>query len=72
MDSLAQLPGVGIVGVQTRYADFRDVGGMQIPFRSVEKYASQLIGRVITQLDKSETGVELSAERSQYRPRQIK
>ena len=61
-DSLAQLPGLGIVGVQTRYEDFRDVGGMQLPFRSVAEFASQLIGRVITQLDESETGMEVSAE----------
>ena len=61
-DSLAQIPGVGIVGVQTRFEDFRDVGGMWLPFRSDAKFASQLIGRVITQLDKSETGVEVSAK----------
>ena len=61
-DSLAQLPGLGIVGVQTRYGDFRDVGGMRLPFRSVAKFASQLIGVVATTLDNAETGVEVSQE----------
>ncbi len=58
--SLAQLPGLGIVGVQTRYGDFRDIGGMQLPFRAVAKFASKLIGRVVTQLEESEAGVEVS------------
>ena len=61
-DSLAQLPGLGIVGVQTRYGDFRDVGGMRLPFRSVAVFASELIGRVVTTLDNAETGVEVSEE----------
>jgi hypothetical protein len=61
-DSLVQVPGVGIVGVQTRYDDFLDVGGMKLPFRTAEKYASQLIGRVVTTLESAETGVEVSEE----------
>jgi CubicO group peptidase (beta-lactamase class C family) len=61
-DTLAQIPGVGIVGVQTHFGDFRDVGGMLVPFRSVSAYASQLIGRVETSYDKVETGVEVTDE----------
>ena len=61
-DSLAQVPGLGIVGVQTRYGDFRDVGGMKIPFRTDSEYASQLIGRVVTTLDTAETGVDVSED----------
>ena len=61
-DSLAQVPGVGIVGIQTQYGDFRDVDGMRLPFRTVEKYASQLIGLVVTTLDNAETGVDVSEE----------
>ena len=61
-DSLAQIPGLGVVGVQTDYGDFRDVGGMQLPFRVVAKFASQLIGVMATTLDNAETGVEVSQE----------
>ncbi len=61
-DGLTQIPGLGIVGFQTRYEDFRDVGGMRLPFHTVAQFASQLIGRVITRLDESEIGVEVSAE----------
>ena len=60
--TLVQIPGLGIVGVETRYGDFRDVGGMQLPFRSVSKFASQLIGVVEATLDQAETGVEVSEE----------
>ncbi|MCH6557350.1 MAG: hypothetical protein IH803_03935 [Nitrospirae bacterium] len=60
--TLQQLPGVGIVGVRTAFADFRDVGGMRLPFRAVAKFASQLIGRVVTTLDNAETGVEVLEE----------
>ncbi len=35
VDSLVQVPGVGIVGVQTTFEDFRDVAGMLLPFRTV-------------------------------------
>ena len=59
-DSLTQVPGVGIVGLQTQYGDFRDVGGMQLPFRTEAKYSSQLIGRVVTTLENAETGVDVS------------
>ena len=62
MDSLVMLPGLGIVGVQTRYEDFRDVGGMQLPFITAGKFASQLIGRVVTTLDKAEVGVAVSKD----------
>jgi hypothetical protein len=51
-----------IVGVQTRYGDFRDIGGMQLPFRAVATFASELIGVVATTLDSAETGVEVSQE----------
>lgn len=39
VDSIVQIPGLGIVGVETRYGDFRDVGGMRLHFRSVSKFA---------------------------------
>lgn len=56
--SLAQLPGLGIVGVETRFQDLRDVGGMRLPFRIMSKYATPLIGTVVTTLERAETGIE--------------
>ncbi len=62
VDSISQIPGLGIVGVRTRHADFREVGGMLLPFRSVSDFASPLLGRVGTTLDKAETRVEAPRE----------
>jgi len=59
VDSLVQIPGVGIVGVRTRYDDFRDVGGMVLPFKAVARFATPLIGRIVTAMDHAETGVEV-------------
>ena len=61
-DGLVQIPGLGIVGVQTEYEDFRDVGGMRIPFRTVATFASRLVGRVVSTLNEAETGVDVSEE----------
>ncbi len=58
IDRLVQIPGVGMIGVRTRFGDFRDVGGMQVPFSAVSKFAHPLIGIVETTLEKAETGVE--------------
>lgn len=60
--SLAQIPGLGMVGVHVTNEDFRDVDGMRLPFRTVAKFSNQLIGRVVTQLETVETGVEANAE----------
>ena len=58
-ETLSQVPGVGIVGIQTDYRDFRDVGGMQLPFRTASKYATPLIGRIVTTWDNIESGVDV-------------
>ncbi len=62
LHTLQKLPGVGIVGVQITFGDFRDVGGMQIPFRTVSAYASQLIGKIVTTVERAEIGVEVSQD----------
>lgn len=56
-DTLSQVPGIGIVGVQTMFEDVRDVEGMQIPFRMQSKFEHPLIGIVEVQYTKAETGV---------------
>ena len=56
-DGLVQIPGIGIVGVQTMMDDYRDVGGMQIAFHTMSKIAHPLIGIVETKLSKAETHV---------------
>jgi len=55
-DRLEYLPGMGYVGVQVTYEDFRDVGGMRLPFRLRSKYATALIGEVVIEFDRFEIG----------------
>ena len=62
MHSLTQLPGMGIVGVKARFGDYRDVGGMQLPFRTEAKFATPLIGVVNTVFDEVEVGVDVTDE----------
>jgi hypothetical protein len=40
------LPGAGFVGVQTTFEDYREVRGMQLPFRVVSQYATSLMGEL--------------------------
>ena len=57
-DSLVQIPGVGLVGLVTRYDDFRDVGGMTLPFRVSSKFASRLLGEMVTDFNQAKLGIE--------------
>jgi hypothetical protein len=58
-DLLQQIPGVGVVGVEIRYGDFRDVGKAKLPFTLRTKFAHPLIGEIIIQYEKVELGVEV-------------
>ncbi|MBV1862753.1 MAG: beta-lactamase family protein [Nannocystaceae bacterium] len=57
IDALAQIPGLGLVGVETDFGDFRDVDGLTLPFTTVSKYATPLIGKIISTVESAETGV---------------
>jgi hypothetical protein len=41
-----------------RYRDFRDVGGMLLPFESAARFRSPFIGRVVTTFEAAETDVD--------------
>lgn len=43
-DKVTAMEGIGRLGQRLRYADFRDVSGMQLPFTVKAKYASQMLG----------------------------
>lgn len=58
-DALTQIPGLGIVGVRAYYGDFRDVGGMRLPFESKARYANRFLGKVITRFESAETGLDM-------------
>ena len=59
VDTIENMGGMGRVGSQTTFGDFRDVSGMTLPFRTVTKVANQLIGTIVTTVTEIEVGVEL-------------
>ena len=56
------LPGLGEVGVWVDYDDWRDVGGIKLPFRVAVEYASPLLGTSTSQYEKVETNVDASED----------
>jgi hypothetical protein len=68
VDGLVQIPGLGVVGVRTRFGDFQDVGGMLLPYRTVADFATPMIGRVITQLKHAELGIQCRRKELRRRP----
>ncbi|MBZ0111581.1 MAG: beta-lactamase family protein [Thermoanaerobaculia bacterium] len=62
MDTLVQVPGMGIVGVESTFDDYRDVDGLLLPFRTRAEFSTPQIGRINTRLKRSEVGVEVPAD----------
>ena len=56
-ERVEQLLGVGFVGSTTEYSDFRDVGGLTLPFRTETRFAHPLLPRIVLQYDSAEVGV---------------
>jgi hypothetical protein len=61
-DEVVELPGMGMIGRENRFADFRDVEGAQIPFRKTEKYSNPKLGSWTFQVEKIETRVKLDTD----------
>jgi CubicO group peptidase (beta-lactamase class C family) len=61
-DRLEQIPGVGILGVEVSYGDFRPVGAATLPFEIRSKYAFALLGEINVQYEEAEVGVEVGDE----------
>lgn len=61
-DEVYELPGMGMAGSQVRFADYRDVDGVQIPFKSTIKWPSPAIGTQTYQVEKIETRLKLEKD----------
>lgn len=55
-----RIAGAGAITMGTAYSDYRDVGGMRVPYRYVE--TSEQAGRTIFDVERVEVGVELSPD----------
>ena len=60
--SVEQIPGMGELGSVTDYADWREVGGLKLPFRRTASFATPLLGEFVSHWQEVETGVEIDEE----------
>ncbi len=61
-DEVQDIPGMGPAGCQVRVADYRDIEGVQIPFKITVKYRSPQLGTQTYQVEKIETGLKLDKD----------
>jgi CubicO group peptidase (beta-lactamase class C family) len=55
--TVTELPGLGAAGQITEYGDFRDVGGMLLPFSVETRYSTPLLGRSEVTYESAEVNV---------------
>lgn len=58
-DRVSLMPGMGMIGMRMRFADFRDVSGMLLPYKTQTKFSNPMIGTAWTTISEIELGVEL-------------
>jgi hypothetical protein len=61
-DEVYEIPGAGLVGCEVRFADYRDIEGVQIPFKIEVKYAERKLGTWTYQTEKIETHLKLDKD----------
>ena len=54
---IEQIAGVGLMGMTIEYSDFREIGGVTLPFRTETRFAHPLLPRMVQQYEMSEAGV---------------
>ena len=59
-DQVYEVTGLGMVGAEVRFTGYRDIGGVQIPFKVTTKYSTPVLGTLTFQVEKIETGLELN------------
>ena len=67
-DSLANMPGMGPMGQKIRLDDYREVEGLQIPFRTRIEFANRMLGRMTLTVQKAEVGVDAPEFRLEPKP----
>lgn len=58
-DEVYEIPGIGMLGAEVRFADYRDVDGVQIPFKTTVKWPAPQLGTQTYQVEKIETRVKV-------------
>ena len=61
-DQVQDVTGLGAVGSEVRFTDYRDVGGVQFPFKITTTFPTPVLGTVTYQVQKIETDLQLDAD----------
>ncbi|HEV2702399.1 MAG TPA: serine hydrolase domain-containing protein [Steroidobacteraceae bacterium] len=61
-DQVQDLTGLGMVGSQVRFSDYRDTGGVQIPFKITTTFPTPILGTVTYHVEKLETGLKFDVD----------
>jgi len=61
-DEVYEIPGLGLIGCEGRFADYRDIDGVQIPFKVTVKYSAPMLGTWTYQVEKIETRLKLEKD----------
>jgi len=61
-DEVYELPGMGMAGCEVRYGDYREIDGVQIPFKATSKWPTPAIGTQTYQVEKIETRLKLDKD----------
>jgi hypothetical protein len=61
-DEVYDIPGVGLIGCEMRFADYREIEGVQIPFKYQVRYSRSNLGTWTYQVEKIETRLKLDKD----------
>ncbi len=61
-DQVQDLTGLGMVGSEVRFSDYREVGGVQFPFKITTTFPTPVLGTVTYTVAKIETGLKLDED----------
>ena len=59
VENVSVIEGMGRVGQQTTFSDFRDVSGVLLPFQSSVALSNSMVGTITTTVTEAEVGVEV-------------
>jgi hypothetical protein len=61
-DEVQDLPGLDMLGCEVRFNEYREIDGVQIPFKVTMKYTTPVLGTQTYQVEKLETSVKLDKD----------
>lgn len=51
-------PGLGFIGIETKYSVYREIAGVTLPLKIESQYANRLMGKVVIEFKEFESGID--------------